>query len=378
MIASLAPCALLFLEVPISSTQVISSPELILNSCIETLFPPIQTLSLETNSALGDERFTGEPEDGVASIPKAPTVVVVVIALFFMLRSSGTPASDLTGKVKVDGSSTVFPITEAVAEEFGKVNPDVRVTVGVSGTGGGFKKFCKDETDINDASRPIKDKEVKLCEPNNIGYIEIPVAFDGLSVVVNKDNDWVDYLTVDELNAIWKAGSTKRMWSDVRSGWPRKPIKLFGPGTDSGTFDYFKEAIIGKKNNIRADFDKSEDDNFLVNGVAGNKYAMAFFGYAYYKENSSKIRVVPIDGGSGPISPTEVTINDGTYAPLSRPIFIYVNSNSAEKTQVTAFIDYYIENAKNLVGEVGYIPLPDSDYDQASERFKNRMTGRWY
>jgi phosphate transport system substrate-binding protein len=304
--------------------------------------------------------------------------VVVVIALFFMLKPKGAPTSDLTGKVKVDGSSTVFPITEAVAEEFGKVNPGVRVTVGVSGTGGGFKKFCKDETDINDASRPIKDKEVKLCEPNNIGYIEIPVAFDGLSVVVNKDNDWIDYLTVDELNAIWKAGSTKRMWSDVRSGWPRKPIKLFGPGTDSGTFDYFKEAIIGKKNNIRADFDKSEDDNFLVNGVAGNKYAMAFFGYAYYKENSSKIRVVPIDGGSGPISPTEVTINDGTYAPLSRPIFIYVNSNSAEKTQVTAFIDYYIENAKNLVGEVGYIPLPDSDYDKASERFKNRMTGKWY
>ena len=304
--------------------------------------------------------------------------VIIVIASFFMLKPSGAPASDLTGKVKVDGSSTVFPITEAVAEEFGKVNPDVRVTVGVSGTGGGFKKFCKDETDINDASRPIKDKEVKLCEPNNIGYIEIPVAFDGLSVVVNKDNDWIDYLTVDELNAIWKAGSTKRMWSDVRSGWPRKPIKLFGPGTDSGTFDYFKEAIIGKKNNIRADFDKSEDDNFLVNGVAGNKYAMAFFGYAYYKENSSKIRVVPIDGGSGPISPTEVTINDGTYAPLSRPIFIYVNSNSAEKTQVTAFIDYYIENAKNLVGEVGYIPLPDSDYDKASERFKNRMTGKWY
>ena len=304
--------------------------------------------------------------------------VVIAIALFFMLRPSGTPASDLTGKVKVDGSSTVFPITEAVAEEFGKVNPDVRVTVGVSGTGGGFKKFCKDETDINDASRPIKDKEVKLCEPNDIDYIEIPVAFDGLSVVVNKDNDWVDYLTVDELNAIWKAGSTKRMWSDVRSGWPRKPIKLFGPGTDSGTFDYFKEAIIGKKNNIRADFDKSEDDNFLVNGVAGNKYAMAFFGYAYYKENSNKIRVVPIAGGSGPISPTEVTINDGTYAPLSRPIFIYVNSNSAEKPQVIAFIEYYIENAKNLVGEVGYIPLPDSDYDQASERFKNRMTGKWY
>ena len=304
--------------------------------------------------------------------------VVIVIALFFMLKPKGAPTSGLTGKVKVDGSSTVFPITEAVAEEFGKVNPGVRVTVGVSGTGGGFKKFCKDETDINDASRPIKDKEVKLCEPNNIGYIEIPVAFDGLSVVVNKDNDWIDYLTVDELNAIWKAGSTKRMWSDVRSGWPRKPIKLFGPGTDSGTFDYFKEAIIGKKNNIRADFDKSEDDNFLVNGVAGNKYAMAFFGYAYYKENSSKIRVVPIDGGSGPISPTEVTINDGTYAPLSRPIFIYVNSNSAEKTQVTAFIDYYIENAKNLVGEVGYIPLPDSDYDKASERFKNRMTGKWY
>ena len=304
--------------------------------------------------------------------------VVIVIALFFMLKPKGAPTSDLTGKVKVDGSSTVFPITEAVAEEFGKVNPGVRVTVGVSGTGGGFKKFCKDETDINDASRPIKDKEVKLCEPNNIGYIEIPVAFDGLSVVVNKDNDWIDYLTVDELNAIWKAGSTKRMWSDVRSGWPRKPIKLFGPGTDSGTFDYFKEAIIGKKNNIRADFDKSEDDNFLVNGVAGNKYAMAFFGYAYYKENSSKIRVVPIDGGSGPISPTEVTINDGTYAPLSRPIFIYVNSNSAEKTQVTAFIDYYIENAKNLVGEEGYIPLPDSDYDKASERFKNRMTGKWY
>ena len=215
------------------------------------------------------------------------------------------------------------------------------------------------------------------CHKNNIEYVELPVAYDGLSVVLNKDNDWVDYLTVKELNSIWKFGSKIKLWSDVRKEWPKKPIKLYGPGTDSGTFDYFKEAIIGKKNKIRADFTKSEDDNVLVNGVSGSKYAMAFFGFAYYKENMNKLKVAPIDGGNGAVSPTEETINNGTYIPLSRPIFIYVSKNSYGKEQVNSFIQYYLDNAPKLVGEVGYIPLSNSLSKKAMDAHKNKITGKW-
>ncbi|MAQ43859.1 MAG: phosphate ABC transporter substrate-binding protein [Candidatus Marinimicrobia bacterium] len=305
-----------------------------------------------------------------------------ILSIFLIVNacssSNDETGGTLTGSVSVDGSSTVFPVTEAIAEEFGKVEPKVRVTVGISGTGGGFKKFCSGEIDINDASRHIKEKEIKVAQKNGIEYIELPVAYDGLSVVVNKKNDFIDYLTVDELNAIWKYGSTMKTWSDVRPNWPNQKIKLYGPGTDSGTFDYFKEAIIGKKNNIRSDFTKSEDDNVLVTGVAGSKYALGFFGYAYYAENKSKLKVVPIDGGNGAVSPTSKTINDGSYSPLSRPIFIYVNPEAAKRPEVDAFVTFYLENAASLAGEVGYIGMPDKVTDRVKSRYKNRQTGKWF
>ncbi|MCH2695537.1 MAG: PstS family phosphate ABC transporter substrate-binding protein [Acidobacteriia bacterium] len=277
--------------------------------------------------------------------------------------------------VKVDGSSTVFPITEAVAEEFQKVYPKVRVTVGVSGTGGGFKKFCVGEIDINDASRSIKQKELSVAAEKNIQFIELPVAFDGLSVVVNPQNDFVDYLTVGELKRIWQPGSTVTKWSDVRTGWPEKPITLYGPGTDSGTFDYFTEAINGKSGACRPDFTASEDDNVLVQGIAGDETSLGFFGYSYYVENKSKLKVVPIGEGDEAIAPSETTINDGTYSPLSRPIFIYVSTASAERSEISDFISFYLKHAPALVEEVGYVPLPDDVYELALKRFNNRVTG---
>ena len=306
------------------------------------------------------------------------TTLVLSLVLFSCKSSDNSTADMLSGTVKVDGSSTVFPVTEAVAEEFGKIHPKVRVTVGISGTGGGFKKFCIGEIDINDASRHIKPKEVKQAKENNVNYIELPVAYDGLSIVINKNNDFIDYLTVDELNAIWKAGSTMKMWSDVRSDWPNRRIKLYGPGTDSGTFDYFKEAIIGKKNNIRSDFTKSEDDNVLVTGVSGDKYSLGFFGYAYYAENKDKINVVPIDGGNGPVVPSGKTINDGSYTPLSRPIFIYVNPESAKRPEVDEFVKFYLENGDELANEVGYVGMPNKVTKKVIERYTKRLTGSWF
>ncbi|MAJ43174.1 MAG: phosphate ABC transporter substrate-binding protein [Candidatus Marinimicrobia bacterium] len=303
--------------------------------------------------------------------------ILIIALMFFGCGKSDKSTTGLSGTVKVDGSSTVFPITEAVAEEFGKVHPKVRVTVGISGTGGGFKKFVTGETDINDASRLIKSSEKEKAKLNSIEYIELPVAYDGLSVVVNKENDFLDYLTVEELNAIWKAETNIKTWKDLRPDLPDEEIKLYGPGTDSGTFDYFKEAIIGKKNNIRADFTKSEDDNVLVQGVAGSKYAMAFFGYAYYAENKEKLKFVPIDGGNGPVKPTPETINDGSYTPLSRAIFIYVNPESSKKKEVDEFVKFYLDNTNTLSAEVGYIALPDKLLLEAKNRYNNKMTGTW-
>ena len=303
--------------------------------------------------------------------------IILSIVVFKMMgcNKKDTIMNGLHGTVKVDGSSTVFPITEAVAEEFGKMYPRVRITVGVSGTGGGFKKYTLGEIDINDASRPIKGKEIKKTSKNNIDFVELPVAFDGLSVVVSKDNTWVDNLTKEELNMIWKPESSVNTWSDVREGWPTEPIKLYGPGTDSGTFDYFTEAINGKSQVCRSDFSKSEDDNVLVQGVAGDKYSLGFFGFAYYKENKDKLKIVPIDGGNGPVVPSEKTINNGTYQPLSRPIFIYVNPISGDRPEVHAFVEYYLKEAKQLVGEVGYVALPDQVYALGLKRFNNKVTG---
>jgi len=309
--------------------------------------------------------------------------LIITMGLLLLISCGGNDTADnndsgLTGTVRIDGSSTVFPITEAVAEEFGAVHPKVRVTVGISGTGGGFKKYTKGETDINDASRPIKDKEIKVADENGVKYVEIPVAFDGLSVVVNKENTWLDYLTVAELNMIWKPGSNVKYWSEIRAGWPAEEINLYGPGTDSGTFDYFTEAINGKSQSCRSEFTKSEDDNVLVSGVAGDKYAMGFFGFAYYIENTDKLKVVPIDGGNGPVVPTPTTINDGTYTPLSRPIFIYVNPEASKRFEVDAFVRFYIEHAAALSREVGYVGLPAALYNQALERYTKGQGGKWY
>ena len=304
---------------------------------------------------------------------RIPFVLAGVLGL--LIASTGFAGSQtLKGTVKVDGSSTVFPITEAVAEEFGKVREHrrVRVTVGVSGTGGGFKKFLAGETDINDASRPIKQKEIDKAQKNGVQYIELPVAYDGLSVVVNKKNTWVDYLTVAELHKIWKPGSTVKTWKDIRSNWPDQKIQLYGPGTDSGTFDYFTEVINGKSQVSRSDFTKSEDDNVLVKGVAGDKGSLGYFGFAYYVENKDKLKIVPIkQGNKNPVSPTMTTINNSSYAPLSRPIFIYVNLQSAKKPEVRKFIHFYLKNAKELVKEVGYVPLPDQDYQKYLDQFES-------
>jgi phosphate transport system substrate-binding protein len=301
--------------------------------------------------------------------------IVLAGMLTLLIASTGFAGSKaLRGTVKVDGSSTVFPITEAVAEEFGMLREHrrIRVTVGVSGTGGGFKKFLAGETDINDASRPIKQKEIDKANKNGVKYIELPVAYDGLSVVVNKKNTWVDYLTVAELHKIWKPGSTVKTWQDIRSNWPNQKIQLYGPGTDSGTFDYFTEVINGKSQVSRSDFTKSEDDNVLVNGVAGDKGSLGYFGFAYYVENKDKLKVVPIkQGNKKPVAPTMTTINNGSYAPLSRPIFIYVNLQSAKKPEVREFVRFYLIQAKELVKEVGYVPLPDQDYKRYLDQFEN-------
>jgi len=275
----------------------------------------------------------------------------------------GQPAVQLSGTVKIDGSSTVFPISEAMAEEFQKLNPDVRITVGISGTGGGFKKFCAGETDISDASRKIKDTEKAECQKNGIAYKELQVAIDGLSVVVNKQNDFVDCLTTAELKKIWDTGSTVKNWKDVRAGFPDMELKLYGAGTDSGTFDYFTEAINGKEKQSRSDYTASEDDNTLVQGVSGNRGALGYFGYAYYVANADALKILRIDGGSGCVEPNPQTIESYTYKPLARPIFIYPNTESLTRPEVMEFVKYYLSpKTHELIVDVGYIVAPEKTY----------------
>jgi len=316
----------------------------------------------------------GRTEKGVSEVKVRQFLVLGLFACALLISSGALAAEKI---IAVDGSSTVYPITEAVAEEFQKVYQDVKVTVGISGTGGGFKRFVRGETDINDASRPIKASEIEACQQNSIEFIELPVAFDGIAVVVNPKNTWVDYLTVEELKKIWEpeAQGKQIRWSDIRPGWPEKPITLFGPGVDSGTFEYFTEAIVGEAKKSRGDYVASEDDNVLVQGVAQDEYALGYFGLAYYLENQDILKAVPIDSGQGPVAPTPENVKNGTYKPLSRPLFIYVNRKSADRDEVEKFITFYLEHAKDLVEEVGYVPLPEKAYELALERFRKRVTG---
>jgi phosphate transport system substrate-binding protein len=279
--------------------------------------------------------------------------------------------------IKLDGSSTVYPISEAVAEEFQK-KTGVKVTVGESGTGGGFKKFCRGETEISDASRPISQKEMDACKEAGVQYIELPVAYDALTVVVNNKNVWVKSFTVEELKKIWAPGSSVKNWNQVNPTYPNQPLQLFGPGTASGTFDYFTEAVNGKAKSSRTDYTPSEDDNVLVQGVSGNVGGMAYFGYAYYEENKDKLRAIPIiaKGSTTPVLPSPEAVMNGTYQPLSRPLFIYVNATAAAfRPEVKAFVNFYLENAPTLVKEVKYVPLPSDDYVAVTEHFKALKPG---
>jgi len=304
---------------------------------------------------------------------------VVSLALFWFLPGPGiSPSWSQDRLIKIDGSSTVYPITEAVAEEFQKAKKGaIKVTVGISGTGGGFKKFCRGETDISDASRPIVKKEMDACKEAKIEFIELPVAYDGLAVMVNPKNDWVRSMTVADLKKIWEPAAEGKVtrWKQVRPEWPDVPIKLYGPGVDSGTFDYFTEAIVGKSRASRGDFTASEDDNVLVQVISSDKNALGFFGYAYYADNPGKLKLVAIDGGKGPVLPSEKTVMDGTYQPLSRPIFIYVNKKSVSRPEVKEFVEFYLKQAPKLVKQVKYIPLPDRAYKLASDRFAKGQTG---
>ena len=272
------------------------------------------------------------------------------------------PMAALSGTIEIDGSSTVFPVSEAVAEEFRKAHPDVRVNVGVSGTGGGFKRFTVGEIDISDASRPIKDNEAQAAADNGIGYVALRVAMDGLSVMVSPENDFVECLSTAQLKMIWQPESSVTNWSDVDPTWPEKKIALYGPDTDSGTFDYFTEEVMGETQASRADYTASADDNVLVQGIAGGKYSLGYFGYSYYAENMDKLKLVAVDSGSGCVTPTAESIENGTYAPLSRPLFIYVSEQSLERPEVEEFVNFYIDNAAELAQEVGYIRLSDQEY----------------
>jgi phosphate transport system substrate-binding protein len=292
--------------------------------------------------------------------------------------------SELSGSVAIDGSSTVFPITEAMAEEFQQKHSDVRVTVGVSGTGGGFKKFCNGETDISDASRPIKEVEKEMCAEAGIEYIELPVAFDAISVIKHPENDWAQCLTTEELETMWRPEAQGEItnWQQVRDEFPDRQLSLYGPGTDSGTFDYFTEAVMGEGGASRGDYTASEDDNVIVQGVSNDQGGLGYLGLAYYEENQDKVGAIQVDdqnpdNGEGCIAPSASTVEEGTYQPLARPIFIYVKKSAAEeKPQVRQFIEFYMSSEnRNLVTEVGYVALSDSIYQKALTRFEERKTG---
>jgi len=309
----------------------------------------------------GDDDDSPESSSGSGAAPTATTAASSGSSSSGS-SSSGSSASFGASEITIDGSSTVFPVTQAVAEEFRVEHPGVQIPVGISGSGGGFKRFTIGEIDISDASRAIKDSEAEVAASNGIEFIEVTVAWDGLSVVTSKSNDFVDCLTTEELKLIWDAGSTVDNWNQVRSSFPDKPLRLYGPDTDSGTFDYFTDEINGEEDRSRSDYTASADDNTLVQGIGGDGGSLGYFGYAYYAENTDKLKLVAVDSGSGCVSPNNTTINDGTYSPLSRPLFIYVSKASNERPEVRAFLEFYMEHGGELAEEVGYVALSDEDY----------------
>ncbi|MFM7259908.1 MAG: PstS family phosphate ABC transporter substrate-binding protein [bacterium] len=308
---------------------------------------------------------------------RTATFASLVVASTALLAAAPQDANlkSLKGAIKIDGSSTVYPITEAVAEEFNKAASKVRVTVGISGTGGGFKRFAAGEIDIADASRPIKKAESDTAEKAKVEYVELPIAYDGLTIVVHPKNSWCTSLTVEQIKKLYSASGGVKTWKDINPEWPDKTIKVYSPGTDSGTFDYFKEVTVGKDGSIRSDISVSEDDNVLVRGVSGDENAIGFFGCAYYFENKDKLKSVAVDNGKGPIAPTTETIETGSYAPFSRPLFIYVSKSSAEKPEVAAFVEFYLKNAAELATEVGFVRLPESISSKVTANWSKRRAG---
>jgi phosphate transport system substrate-binding protein len=306
---------------------------------------------------------------------KISVLFISTLLLWTVCAFAGS--ENLRGKITIDGSSTVYPITEAAAASFKKDYPNVSITVGVSGTGGGFKRFVKGETDISDASRPVKPKEFKMLKEAGIEFIEIPVALDGLSVVINPKNTWVEYLSVEQLKEIYLETGKGKKWSDLNPSWPDKTIKVYSPGTDSGTFDYFKEVIISKGESFRPDMSVSEDDNVLVTGVSGDVYSIGYFGASYYFENKDKLKAVAIINpktGKAVLPEPENVIN-GDYAPLSRPLFIYVNKKSLRRPEMRLFIDYYTKNSSNLAVQVDYVGLPKELENRIEEIVKKKASG---
>ena len=279
----------------------------------------------------------------------------------------GGGGSSLSGTINIDGSSTVGPLTEAAAELFREENPDVKITVGISGTGGGFEKFCAGETDISDASRPIEPDEEKACASKDITYEEVQVANDGLAVVVNPENDWAQCLTTAELKKIWNKGSDVNNWDQVKAGFPDESLKLFGPGTDSGTFDYFTETINGEEGVSRTDYSPSEDDNVTVQGVSGGKGNMGYFGLSYALANSDKVKTIEVDGGGGCVKPDNTTVQDGSYKPLSRPLLIYPSGQALSRPEVKAFVDYYLDNYEDIATQAQFVPMTADQAQQAKD-----------
>lgn len=304
---------------------------------------------------------------------------VMAASLAMAMSLEGHPAqAEKPAMIKVDGSSTVYPLTEAVAEEFQKANRGkIRVTVGIAGTGGGFKKFCRGEIDVADASRPILKEEMDLCQKNGIAYYELPIAFDALTVAVSPMNTWVTSMAIDELKKIWEPAAQGKItrWNQVRSDWPDAQLVLFGAGSDSGTFDYFTDAVVGKAKSSRGDYTASEDDNVLVQGIEKNKNALGYIPFAYYAAQMKKLKAVAIKGKSEPVLPNAENVVKGTYQPLSRPLFIYVSESAAMRSEVKNFVEYYLTEGPKLIAEVRYIPLLDQAYGMARERFQKGVVG---